>query len=198
MMSDLAWMPLVVQVAMGFSLAACAGFRAFLPLLALGTAARFQLIPLASGFGWLSSNEALVILAAAVVLEFLGDKLPLVDHVLDAAGLVIRPAAGFLVAAAPLLDFDTKWKIVLGLVTGSAVAGAVHLGKAKLRLASTMTTAGFGNPILSVAEDVLGFTGTLLAVFVPLLAAVLALALLFGLGALLFSLLRRSARGVAA
>jgi hypothetical protein len=197
-MNEMNWTPLVVQLAMGFSLAACAGFRAFLPLLALGTAARFHVVPLASGFSWLSSNEALVILSAAVVLELLGDKVPLVDHVLDAAGLVIKPAAGFLVAAAPLLDLDTKWKVVLGLITGAAVAGAVHLGKAKLRLASTMTTAGFGNPILSVAEDVLGFTGTLLAVFVPLLAAFLALALLFGLGVLLFSLLRRSTRGAAA
>ncbi len=83
---DFSWTSLAIQVAMGFSLAAVTGFRAFLPLLAAGGAARLGLIPLGSAFTWLQSDEALLILAVATLLEFLGDKIPVVDHVLDTAG----------------------------------------------------------------------------------------------------------------
>ena len=72
-MEEFSWMNLAIQVALGFSLAAVAGFRAFLPLLAAGGAARLGLIPLGSAFTWLQSDEALLILAVATLLELLGD-----------------------------------------------------------------------------------------------------------------------------
>jgi hypothetical protein len=167
---EVSWIGLTVQLAMGFSLAACAGFRAFLPLLAAGSAARLDLIPLGNSFTWLESNEALLILAVATLVEILGDKIPVVDHLLDTAAVAIKPAAGWLVAAAPLLDLDTKWATILALITGSTVAGAVHLGRAQLRVVSTVTTAGLGNPVLSVGEDMATVAGTVLSIFLPLLA----------------------------
>ena len=42
---------------------------------------------------------------------------------------------------------------VLGLVTGGIAAEAVHMVKTKTRLASSLFTLGFGNPVLSVLED---------------------------------------------
>ena len=44
------------QVTMGVSLAACAGLRAFLPLLAVGVAGRMDWIPLTSYFDWLVTS----------------------------------------------------------------------------------------------------------------------------------------------
>ena len=43
-------------------------------------------------------------------------------------------------------------KLLLGLVAGGGTAGVVHAIKAKVRLASSFTTAGLGNPFLSFAE----------------------------------------------
>ena len=46
---DITWAEsgaLAIQLAMGISLAATAGLRAFLPLLVVGTAGRFDVIPL--------------------------------------------------------------------------------------------------------------------------------------------------------
>lgn len=180
-MEDFSWTNLAIQVAMGFSLAAVAGFRAFLPLLAAGGASRLGLIPLADAFSWLQSDEALLILAVATLLEFLGDKIPVIDHALDTVGILVKPAAGWLVAAAPLLELDTQWATVLALLTGSAVAGGIHLTRASLRVASTVTTGGLANPLLSFAEDVLGILTAAVAIFLPALAFFLICAGLAGL-----------------
>lgn len=180
-MEEFSWTSLIIQVTMGCSLAAVTGFRAFLPLLTAGGAARLGLIPLGNAFTWLQSDEALLILAVATLLEFLGDKIPLVDHALDTAGLLVKPAAGWLVAAAPLLELDAQWAAVLALLTGSAVAGGIHLTRASLRVASTVTTGGLGNPLLSFAEDVLGVLAAIMAIFLPIMAFLLICAVLAGM-----------------
>jgi len=155
---------------MGVSLAACAGFRAFTPLLVVGMAGRLDLVPLAERFDWLSSDAALIVLASAVIIETLADKVPIVDHSLDLAATLVRPVAGALVVASPLTGFDPLVATVVGIVLGGTVAGGVHLAKSKTRLASTVLTGASANPVLSVAEDAVSFGGSLLSVFLPLLA----------------------------
>jgi len=172
---------LLVQVAMGISLAACAGLRAFLPLFVVGVAGRLDLLPLTRSFEWLESGPALTVLGVAVLAEFLGDKFPVVDHFLDAVQTLVRPVAGAILMASVLSDLTPMQATVLGLVAGGTTAGVVHVGKAKLRVASSLTTAGTANPVVSVAEDVLAFVGTLAAILVPLLMLLLlALAVLLG------------------
>jgi len=160
----------VFQIAMGVSLAACAGFRAFTPLLVVGLAGRLDLIPLAERFDWLSSDAALIVLATAVIIETLADKVPVVDHSLDLAATLVRPVAGALVVASPLTGFDPLVATVVGVVLGSTVAGGVHLAKSKTRLASTVLTGASANPLLSVAEDAVSLGGSVLSIFLPLLA----------------------------
>lgn len=166
------------QVMMGVGLAASAGLRAFLPLLLVGLAGRAELVPLGEHFAWLAGTPALTVLTVAVLLEVLGDKIPLLDNALDAAGTVVRPVAGAIAAAAPITTLDPLTAAVVGLVIGTSVAGGVHLAKASLRLGSTAATAGIVNPALSVGEDVASFTGALIAIFVPVMAFALALAIL--------------------
>ncbi len=160
---------LALQVLAGIGLAAAAGLRAFLPPLLVGLLARLDLIPLRPELGWLESTPALVILGTAVAVEALGDKIPVVDHALDVIGTVLKPASGALVLATPLLDLSPAMALILGLVLGGSEAGTEHLAKSGLRLASTGTTAGLGNPALSLAEDGLSASGTVLALFAPML-----------------------------
>jgi hypothetical protein len=67
--------------------------------------------------------------------------------------------------------------MTLGLIGGGTVAGAVHALKGTARLASTATTGGLANPLLSLVDDVVATAGTVLAFVVPLLAVLLLLVL---------------------
>jgi hypothetical protein len=178
---DAGWdQALFFQILAGLGLAASAGLRAFLPPLVVGLLARLDLITLRGDLDWLAGTPALIIFATAVAVEILADKVPLLDHALDVLGLVVKPAAGALVLAAPLVDIGPVGALLLALVVGGTLAGTVHVTKSALRLASTGTTSGLGNPVLSLAEDGLSLTGTVLAVVAPLLLVLLlALSLLF-------------------
>jgi hypothetical protein len=160
-------MSLALQIAAGIGLASCAGLRAFLPLLAVGAAGRLGWIDLNSGFTWLESTPALVILGTAVLVEVVADKVPLVDHALDAAGLFVKPIAGALVMASTLSDADPLAAVLLALVLGSPLAGGVHLVKAKTRLVSTVTTLGHANPAQSAIEDAACVGGCAACLTVP-------------------------------
>ena len=52
-MIELSW-----QIMMGIGLAGAAGLRAFVPLLVVGIAGRYELIPLSARFEWLATNPA--------------------------------------------------------------------------------------------------------------------------------------------
>lgn len=179
---------LILQLATGVGLAACCGLRAFLPPFAVGLAGRLGALPLSSGFEWLESDAALVVFGAAVLVELLADKISFVDNALDALQTFVKPVAGAAVAAAALHDLTPLQATVLGLLVGGTVAGTVHLAKAKVRLVTSATTVGLGNPVVSLAEDAGVVVGSVLAIAVPLAVV----ALLGALGVGLWLLYRRS------
>ena len=57
---------------------------------------------------------------------------------------------------------------VLGVIAGGSTAGGGHLLQTTTRLISSTLTGGLANPVLSVGEDVLALTGSVLALVVPL------------------------------
>jgi len=164
---------LAFQVAMGIGLAACAGLRAFLPLLVVSVAGKLGWVPLSDRFEWLASWPAVVVFGVAVVAELLSDKIPLVDNLLDTLQVWVKPVAGALLAAAVLTELDPLPATALGIMAGASSAGIVHIVKAKVRLLSSALTTGLGNPILSVIEDAVALVGSILSVIVPFLIVVL-------------------------
>jgi hypothetical protein len=165
------------QLAMGLSLAACAGLRAFLPLFAVGLAGRLDWIPLTSHFEWLESTPSLVVLGAAVIAELVADKVPWFDHLLDLLQSFVKPVAGAIAVAAVLHELTPLQGAVLALVLGGGIAGAVHVGKANLRLLSTASTGGLANPAVSVVEEGGAWSLALAAIWAPLAAAAVLLGL---------------------
>lgn len=137
----------------GVAVAASCGLRAFLPLLVLGLAARTGLIELRGGAEWLAGDLALAALWVATVLEIVADKIPVVDHALDAVATVLRPAAAWLASFAMLSGWPTPWAQLVAIVLGT-VALSVHGLKSGLRLGSTVATLGAGNVLLSLLDDV--------------------------------------------
>jgi hypothetical protein len=168
----------IFPVLLGLGLAASAGLKTFVPLLVTAIAARFHLfgVELSGAFAWLGSTAALVALGVATVAELAADKVPFVDHALSVLGLVARPAAGALVAAAVFSrHLDPTAAAVAGLIVGAPAALAVHSAQATTRLASTAATGGLANPIVSLIEDLAAFGGSLLALAAPLLVPVVLL-----------------------
>ncbi len=170
------WLPAVL---LGLGLAASSGLRAFLPLLMLSMAARWNVfnIELTGPFLWLSSPLALGALSVATAIEIAGDKIPIVDHFLDTIGTVIRPLAGTLAAAAVLNTNDPATAAIMGLVIGAPLALGVHSAKAGTRAVSSATTLGVANPIVSVFEDIVAFLVGLMALLSPLLVPLMLICL---------------------
>ena len=77
--------------------------------------------------------------------------------------------------ATVISDWAPLYVAVLSIVLGGGISGAVHVTKAKLRLVSTGVTAGIGNPLISVTEDVGALVGSLGALALPFVAAALIL-----------------------
>jgi len=161
-------------LALAIALAASAGLRAWLPLLLAGGLARAGVLDLGDSFSFLASNKALVLFGVATVIELVGDKVPTIDHALDAIGTPVRPAAGALLAASVLGTVsDPLTAVVLGTAVGAPSALVPHAAKTALRTASTTLTGGLANPILSFLEDAISLITFVLAVLVPVLVVAL-------------------------
>jgi hypothetical protein len=161
-----------VSLLAAVALAAATGLRAFLPLLVLSVAARLGVVTLHENVRFLESDVALVALAVATLLELAADKIPVVDHLLDAAATFVRPAAAFVAGLALLADLPDSLSVALALVL-AVIALGTHLERAKTRAGSTVLTGGLANPLLSTLEDFLAAALSVLAVLAPLLAALL-------------------------
>src|SRR5262245_51737778 len=166
----------------GVALATACGLRAFLPLFVVGGAARIGLITLHGGARWLSGDLALIALGVATVLEIAGDKIPIVDHALDAVGTVVRPVAAWIGAYALLPAWPTPWGQIAAVVLGTGTL-ALHALKAKIRIGSTAVTLGAANPAVSVLEDALAMFWAVTAVLAPFTVLIAALVLLAFLAA---------------
>lgn len=190
----------MIEFIVGSSLAAAAGLNAWMPLFLLGLADRFlPAVELPGSWSWLSSDLALWIVGALLLLEIVADKIPALDSVNDLIQSIIRPAAGGVAfgagASAQTVAVDDPASFFssgswIPIVTGIAIALVVHVVKATARVATNATTGGLAAPVLSTAEDGASFLLAAAAIIVPVVAAVL----LTGLIVAAVVMLRRRAR----
>ena len=174
------WTTIVPSLAMGIGLAACAGIRAWLPLLMAGGLARWGIIELGPSFQFIASDRALILFGVATVIEILADKIPAVDHALDSMSTVLRPAAGSLLAASVLWQVsDPLTALALGVAVGAPTSLVPHAAKSLLRAASTTFTGGLANPFISILEDLMAVALFILTVLIPVVVA--AVLILIGL-----------------
>jgi len=163
---------LLQSIALGISLAACAGLRAWLPLFAVGISVRLGVVPLGDSFRFLGSNTALAIFAIATVIELLADKVPVVDHALDALSTFLKPVAGMVLAASVMWTVDDPIvALALGVMVGAPASLVPHTAKATLRGVLSPITAGLAAPVLSILEDVIAFGLVALAILAPFVVA---------------------------
>lgn len=171
-------MNVALSVATGIALAAAAGFRAFVPLLAAGLAIYFGYLEAAPGFAWLGEPIVLIALAIATVTEIAAYYIPGLDHVLDVIGSPVAVAAGVVVAAGVMVGLPDwlRWAAAIGV--GGAVTTTGHALTAIGRAKTGALSGGLGNPLYATAE----LAGSLLlatfAVLLPFIALVMVIAII--------------------
>ena len=169
----------VLELLTGVGLATSAGLNAYIPLLLLGVLGRFtNLITLPPGWTWLENGWVLAILAVLLAIEVVADKIPVVDHINDVVQTFVRPTAGGLAFGAASGaqtitvsnpgDFFTSNQWV-PIVAGILISFIVHSMKAAARPVINATTAGFGAPVASTAEDAFSVVMSFAAILFPFL-----------------------------
>ncbi|UWP83967.1 DUF4126 domain-containing protein [Dactylosporangium fulvum] len=192
----------------GLGLATSAGLNAYIPLLAIGVLARYtDLITLPSNWAWMENGWTLAIVAVLLAIEFVADKVPVVDHVNDVIQTFVRPTAGGLAFGAASSsstvtvtdpgDFFSSHQWI-PIVVGGAISLGVHGMKAVSRPVINATTVGFGAPVASTVEDVASVLLSVIAIVLPVLVLLFLLLLFLGFGWLLRRRKRRKAEKEAA
>lgn len=171
-------MELLGSVLSAFGLSASAGLNAYIPLLIVAVTARAtNWITLSPPWDALTSYWVIGALVVLTLIEFFADKVPLVNHANDVIQTVVRPAAGAILFASNT-QVVSHIHPVVAVIAGILVAGTVHAAKAAaVRPAVTAVTAGSGNILVSLAEDVLAAAVSVLAVVVPVLMAAMIIVL---------------------
>ena len=161
-----------LSVATGLALAAAAGFRAFVPLLAAGLAKHFGYVEATPGFAWLGEPVVLVALTVATLAEITAYYVPGVDHVLDLIAAPVAVTAGIVAAAGVMVGLPDwlRWFTAIG--AGGAVSTASHALNAVGRAKTGLVSGGLGNPVYSTAELAGSVILAALAILLPLIAAV--------------------------
>jgi hypothetical protein len=167
-------MELLFGIFSAFGLSASAGLNAYIPLLIIAVIAHYtDWFTLNPPFDTLANPWVIIVLGVLVIIEFLADKIPAINHLNDILQTLIRPTAGAIVFAASakvLTDANPVFSLICGLL----IAGSVHVVKAgAVRPAVTATTAGAGNVPVSIAEDIISTLVSFLSIVMPVLIAVI-------------------------
>jgi hypothetical protein len=171
-------METLLSICLGLGLSAACGFRVFIPLLAMSVASLSGHMTLSQGFEWIGTYPAFLAFAAASVFEITAYYIPWVDNLMDAIAGPTAVAAGILVAASGMLHMDPLLKWSLAIIAGGGTAALFHGSTAVARAASTVLTGGIGNHAVATAELGIASVLSILAITLPLLGIIVAVALL--------------------
>lgn len=175
-MSDI--LPYILSTFIGIGLAAASGFRVFLPLFAVSLASYLGWIPTNDNFQWLSGLPTLIVTGVATVVEILAYYIPVVDNFLDTVTVPLATVAGSVLFASQFIELGTFPQWALAIIAGGGTAATIAAGFAGARAASTATTAGIGNNVIATTETAGAGLMSVLSIFLPVVAFILALALL--------------------
>jgi len=126
-----------------FGIAAGAGAKAFIPILALGVFSYTQYFELSARFAWIADPLVMVVLAVLIVVEIVVDAHPDLGRFSDVAAYLPKVVAGFIAFAAVTgkLDEDLVQLGTSGVLGGGTAAG-VHWIRNQIR-----------RPFRDLAED---------------------------------------------
>jgi hypothetical protein len=163
----------ILSIFLGIGLASASGFRVFLPLFALSLASYFKVWELNESWLWIGSIPALVTLGIATFAEIFAYYIPFVDNLLDTIATPLAAIAGTVVMASTVVDISPMMTWALALIAGGGTATAMQGMTTVTRLASSVKTAGIGNPVVATVETGTAIGMSALSIFMPIVAIVI-------------------------
>ncbi|MBK7601142.1 MAG: DUF4126 domain-containing protein [Acidobacteria bacterium] len=152
------------------------GINLYATVVTLGILERFKLVKLPGGLDMLGNWWVIGLAGGMYLIEFVADKVPVVDSAWDAVHTFIRVPAGAILAATAFAEFDPAVKIT-AMILGGGIALGSHGTKAATRLAANTSPEPISNIALSLGEDALTFGSTILMAFYPI--AILIVVIIF-------------------
>jgi uncharacterized membrane protein len=153
---------------LGFAMGSAwlSGINLYATVVTLGLLQRFHLVQLPGGLDVLQHWWIVGLAGLLYIVEFAADKIPAVDSLWDATQMFIRIPAGAVMAASAFAYFDPSVRLI-ALLAGGGVALSSHGTKAATRLAANTSPEPFSNIALSLGEDVIAVSASLLMAFHP-------------------------------
>jgi len=179
MLENIPYWQYIIGGFIGIGLAAATGFRVFLPVFIVSLATYMGWIPVNEHFAWLSGLPTLIITGVATVVEILAYYIPFVDHLLDTISIPLATIAGSILFASQFADLGSFPQWAMAIIAGGGTAAAVSSAFAGTRAASTATTGGIGNHLVSTTENAGAVVMTGVALIIPIIAFILVILLLF-------------------
>jgi hypothetical protein len=165
---------LLAQIGLAAGAALTSGFRLYGTVAALGLFHRLGVLHLPPSADVLARTPILVLSTVLFVVEFLADKIPVVDTIWDAVHTFVRVPAAALLGFAALGDVAEPWRTGAALLCGT-IALSAHGLKAGTRLALNASPEPLTNWAASFSEDALFVFLVWLIVFHPAVALAAAL-----------------------
>ncbi len=143
------------------------GINLYATVATLGLLQRFGLASLPGNLSVLAEWWVIGSALGLYAVEFIADKIPLVDSAWDAVHTFIRVPAGAVLAATAFADFDPAVRVI-ALLAGGSIALGSHGAKAATRVAVNASPEPFSNILISLVEDVFAVSASALMVSHPL------------------------------
>ena len=183
-------MNLLSILGLAFGAAWSSGINLYATVATLGLLQHYQVAHLPGGLQVLDNWVVIGVALFMYAVEFVADKVPLVDTLWDALHTFIRVPAGAIVAGAATSDLNPTVQVV-ALLLGGGLALSTHGTKATARAAVNTSPEPFSNWTLSILEDVITIGAAVLAVLNPVVMLVVILIFLLLLAWILPKVLRR-------
>ncbi len=188
-------------IALAAALGWASGIRLYAVVFITGLVGYLGWVPLPTGLQLLQQPVVLIASGVMVAVEFLADKVPLIDSIWDAVHTVIRIPAGAALAAGVVGGIGgvggvtgdaASWSLIAALA-GGTLAATAHATKATARAAVNTSPEPFSNIAVSLLEDGLVVGALWLAYEYPVLFFV-ALAIVLVLSVVLIVMMARFLR----
>jgi hypothetical protein len=167
-------MELALSICLGLGLSAACGFRVFVPMLGISTAALAGHLQLAVGFEWLGTWPAFACFLTATIVEIVAYYVPWLDNLLDTIATPGAVVAGTIATASVITDMSPLMQWTLALIAGGGTAGVIQSATVLVRGTSTASTGGLTNWLIATTELIASTCATVLSILLPILAALLA------------------------
>ncbi len=128
------------------------GFNVYLTAAILGISSRMNWIDLPGGMDVLANPFIIALAIFMYAVEFVTDKIPLVDSAWDSVHTFIRPAVASVAGYLAGTEYGPIAQTALATFTGTLALDA-HAVKASSRIAINTSPEPFSNIAASIAED---------------------------------------------